>query len=221
MPGRIIIEFRSDGTVYQAPSGFSDLSEGFEGTGYENAGWVEVLGGGTVNEDYTSLVYDGSQALRITSVASAESSTTFTFSGTATEVWLFVAIRTLAFSSTVQEIIKFLDASDNIVGRLKMVASNDSIYMQHGTVNSTNLNPAAGYFVIWIRWKIEVGVNDGEMDLYYASGSETRPGSPNVSITTGDGDTPVKKVVLATWDSGDLAFDKLRVSENEIGSDPS
>lgn len=41
------------------------LKETFDAAGYDNAGWTEFLGGGTINEDYTGVILDGTQSLRI------------------------------------------------------------------------------------------------------------------------------------------------------------
>src|SRR5437667_300972 len=66
------------------------VSQGFEGTGYDNGEtWVQS-GSDTINKDYTAHVLDGSQSLFIASTNGAQ--TTITFAGQ-NEVYVYMMIR--------------------------------------------------------------------------------------------------------------------------------
>jgi hypothetical protein len=56
------------------------------------------------------------------------------------------------------------------------------------------INKATTYW-LWLYQKNSTGSNDGILDIYLSTTS-TRPGSPTVHFTTGDGTTAITSVVF-------------------------
>jgi hypothetical protein len=87
----------------------------------------------------------------------------------------------------------------------------------------TDLDLAEGTaYHIWLKYIKGTGSNS-TVEIY-VSANATKPGTPTGSFSGGDGTTQAGKIVLgvieATAGDENWVYDKIRVSETDIGSNP-
>lgn len=199
-------------------------SEDFENaTGYDLT-WTEA-GTGTLDEDYTTAPAPlvGSQSFR--TVLSAQT-------GTSTHTWAAGAQSTVYGYCIVHRVSNA--GSENIIGfrssgslRMGIVFTGaGAVRVTHGTANDTTTTTyATGTTVhIWFRYTQGSGA-DGVAELW-TSTNGTKPASSGDStyanVTTGTSTTTVNQIVIGptTSSSQEMIFDKIRVDDVSIGSDP-
>lgn len=188
------------------------LSESFEGTGYENS-WTEA---GTPNEDYTTVVLDGSQSLGL--VSSGDSS--YASFAAQSSVWFYCMFRfPSATNNNTSHLIQLRDSGGAEVCGMRF-ASGGVYTISHGTANASSAASAyasATTYHIWLHYTKGTGAN-GTLDLYFSSTS-TQPGSPSLSITTGTATADAAQIFLQRGTTI-MVIDKVRVSASAIGSAP-
>jgi hypothetical protein len=187
------------------------LSESFEGTGYENSGWSET---GTPNEDDASSPLQGSQSYSWTS---GNNHSTKTFSGYST-LYIYFQVN-LSTLSDYKYLIQIQNSSFNDTCTITTGGSGH-LLCYHGTVQSegTFTMSASTTYHVWVDWIKGTGAN-GTMQLFIAS-SGTRPGSPDINITTGNG-AVTERIIIGPDAAGIVGkLDRLLIDDVTIGSNP-
>ena len=159
------------------------LSEGFEGPGYENAGWVAF---GGINPDYTGNPLDWAQSLRCNGTSSFIQRP---FARTS-DFFCYFQVRWIAFAPY-KFVVDWLDASSSSVSKVVTDGLPNRLQIVHGvpfasgtTVITTNVT-----YHVWVEWTRGTGA-DGTMKLFIST-TGVKPGSPEASITTGTGNTTI------------------------------
>ncbi len=185
------------------------LSEGFEGTGFESAGWTK---NGTPNPDYTTTVLHGAQSLN--TLGAQYISRTFQNS---TSFYLYTQVRAIAWSGFTN--LVYLD--DANWGNAASVWSDGTrLHVRHGSVSATGttpLSPNTTYHV-WVEWSKGTGTN-GTLKVFVAT-TGTKPAVADASITTGTGGATQRLYVGPTGAGPNLTFDRLLIDDVAIGSNP-
>lgn len=200
-----------------APSGPSYLlSEGFEGTGYESGGWSE---NNNPNEDSTSTTcgsFVGSQWFETSGVAASVNATN-TYTGQS-EAWAYVQF--CAVTTVANNVVLELKNSTTVVLEVQ-VRSTNVMRLAHGataTLGTFSLSDATKYH-LWVRYQAGTGSN-GQADLWIAT-TDTKPGTPDISITTGTATANADTVTIGQTTANAIIMDKLRIDDVDIGSGPS
>lgn len=188
------------------------VQQDFEGTGYDNSeSWTES---GTVDEDYTSTILDGSQSCQV----QAGTTTTRDWSSPALSTAYVYCILQSTTPGANGNLITLQSSDGSAMTSMSYLAAG-TFRISQGVQNSTATAVVSGTtYHIWIRYVKGVG-NNGVSDLYVSTTS-TKPGSPTVSLVTGSGSQDVTKIQLRTPSGVNSIFDKLRVDDADIGSAP-
>jgi len=201
----------------------------FEGTGYDrDEVWTEVLGsGGTINEDYTDTVLQGSQSLYLErSSASNYIHRTITASGTVYVKLLWRPV-SLSTSGSHINIVGLFNSDLTTTGALFGVVYNTETstfrwLASDGTssfISSDDLNIATGhYFTIWIKYVKGTGV-DGVLTMWYARDSTKFPGdSVYVASTISGGNTiDIEKIWISSGGSSSCIIDMIGIASTFEG----
>ena len=185
------------------------LSEGFEGTGFENAGWNQ---NGTPNPNYTTTALHGAQSLNTSGAQyiwrTFQNSTSF---------YLYTQVRAIAWSSFTN--LVYLD--DASWGNAASVWTDGSrLHVRHGSVSAVGtmpLSPNTTYHV-WVDWTKGTGTN-GTMKVFVAT-TGTKPAVADASLTTGTGAATQRLYLGPTGAGPNLIFDRLLIDDVAIGSNP-
>lgn len=202
-----------DNTGGGAPSYL--FQENFDGTGAGT--WS-----GTADYDYTSspAPLEGTQSLRLQeeSVYNQDA-----FTGV-TEVWMYFMWHPVNHVST-HSIGGLWDGGLSGVAEIRADTGDNTIFVVCGTATSakTVATWAEGVtYHVWLRYKVGSGAN-AEVDVWFNT-SATHPGAGNnkTGLTNGSKTTNATTPFFNTNFGGvDMIFDKLRVDDVAIGSNPS
>lgn len=191
------------------------VKQGFEGTGYDNSEtWTENA---SPNEDYATAPapLDGSQSWQSAAIG-GESYTSFTAQD---DVWAYAVcnIQTLADN---RDVFQIRDSGGTYVlslrahadGHLQILNFATSVHTSAGLVSNGTT------FHVWLHYIKGTGANStGEL---YVSANDTKPGSPQASMTTGGSTAQAARVAVMGWNDGNYIWDKVRVDDVSIGSAP-
>ena len=152
------------------------LQEGFEGPGYENAGWFEVR---DPNDVYASIVSDGTYSL-----ATEDGDRSYRVLNGATGIDLYSMILWREWTST-HGVLELTDSGGARVGSVQI--ANGRLMVTHGSaqasgVTSIQLNTK---YHAWLEWRTG-NSSEGHMALYFST-SSTKPATPEVVVSTGSG----------------------------------
>ena len=185
------------------------LSEGFEGTGFENTGWTK---NGTPNPDYTTTVLHGAQSLNTSGAQYIwrpfQNSTSFS---------LYTQVRAIAWGSFTN-LVFWDDANWGTAASLWTDGSR--LHVTHGPAfadGTLTLSTNTTYH-IWVDWTKGTGTN-GTMKVFVAT-TGTKPAVPDASVTTGTG-AATQNLYFGPTDAGpNLIFDRLLIDDVAIGNNP-
>lgn len=198
------------------------VKQDFEGAGYDNGEtWVES-GTGTINEDYTTVVLEGSESLRI-NMASQTAKTLIVFPAQR-EVWAYFLVRFLRFSN-----------APDLLGGLNENSPTQATLMRQssGLVslnNSTSAQPTNSVFTnitysVWWHEKRTLS-NTGIVDIAWSTNT-TKPltnwAGQFARFSNGTRTHDLTNITLFTTQFSlqqEAIFDHVRVSTNEIGDNP-
>jgi hypothetical protein len=185
------------------------LMEGFEGTGFENTGWITH---GSANPDYTNVVLHGSQSLNCSGAQYVERPFAYT-----TSFNLYFRVRWNTWGDY-NNIIYWDDANYSIVAGI--YADDNRIEADHGSAygyGTTTISANTTYHV-WAEWTKGTG-NNGTMRIFMST-TGTKPATPEVNLTTGTGGAPARIYIGPTSSGANAIFDRLLVDDVPIGSNP-
>ena len=198
------------------------LEERFEGTGTPS-GWT-TSGTGTVNYDYAStpapLAGSESMQLNRSSGTYQVISPSFTAQD---DIWVFFRCSPEGNDSS-SGTFTFSQMADVAL----RVNGSHEIILVHGTVEATSSGVTAtqdAHFRIWMHLVTDPvgGGADGVATVYISSSSDTRPVSPVISLTSGNGSTQFSNWTGQASTSTHLnpwVFDDVVVSTSEITDAP-
>src|SRR5207237_1172897 len=143
-------------TVNSASAPTYLLSEDFEGTGFENAGWIKH---GALDPDYTNLVLHGTQSLNCSGGQYIERPFVFTNS-----FYLYFQVRWNTWTDY-NNIIYWDDPGWNIVAGF--YAEHNRLELNHGSAEAFGVTPilANTTYHVWLEWTKGSGT-DGGMKLF-------------------------------------------------------
>jgi hypothetical protein len=185
------------------------FTEGFEGTGFENAGWNKS---GTPNENYTTTVLDGAQSLNCSGAQHIWR--TFQY---ATSFNLYFRVRWAAWRDYANVI--YWD-NNNWGTAASLYADDNRLQIAHGSaaaLGSTVLAANVTYHV-WVEWTRGTGSN-GTMKLFVST-SGAKPTTSEASITTGSGAATERIYVGPTSTGPNVIFDRILVDDLPIPGNP-
>ena len=202
--------------------GGADVTENFEGAGYENA-WTESVG--SPNEDFstTGLSLEGSQCLYLANAAGAiEAYTSFTASSKAYAFCMvrFEDLPTLADKT----VLAFGNGTDHVDLTFSITPCQSKLYSGGEDVSAVGSGSfvADTTYYFWFEYEAGTGAN-GVLRFYYSL-TATKPGSPDAEITTSNDTFNVDRFLVGNnWSgsAGNVYVDKVRISRiTAFGSDP-
>ncbi len=185
------------------------LSEGFEGPGFENAGWSVS---GTPNPNYTTPALDGLESLNTVGTQHVwrpfANATTFS---------MYFRVRWSAWTSYTS-VINWDNSSWGAAAGVW--AGANRLYISHGTQEATGtapLNPNTTYHV-WVEWTRGTGTN-GTMKVYVST-TGAKPAGADATITTGNGAATARMYMGANAAGSNVMFDRVLIADIPIGSNP-
>lgn len=189
------------------------VNQNFEGEGYDNGEtWVET---GTPDPDSTGIVLRGTQSLQLDFNDSTRSPQ-FTAQST---LWAFFRVQFDAITGNTH-FFQILNSSQTVIAYVQTRAA-PTIRAYQGTTYAEGGTPAddTTYFM-WIKYvKSAPSAGDGVLDFYMGT-STTRPGSPTISISTGDAEDDSSYIHLRHINvtATSVIFDQVLASASEIGN---
>lgn len=202
-----------------------DPCQHFEGAGYDNSEtWTENLNEATINEDYTTNPGEGAQSLyildggtdgtvqKVFTVEHADGATT----------GVHFMLRIITGTALDNAFFKLMDGLS--IAAYVYLDTEGYLSAQHGTVartnGSTNLETAATWFHVWAEWTTANGGSNGTLAVYI-SATGTKPGSPEINITNGDGDYPgIDRIEFKAVGQICFVVDQVLVDNAAIGNVP-
>src|SRR5882672_9137914 len=191
------------------------LSEGFEGTGFENTGWTAFS---SIDADYTAGALAGSQSLRCNGTSSfIQRPFVWTSDFNAYFQIRWIALAPYKF------VADWVDTNINSVTRVVTEGFPNRFSIVHGgatAIGTTVLDTNITYHV-WVEWTRGTG-NNGTMKLFVSTNG-VKPGTPEAVITSGTGTNAFAKFDIGPFDAAsttDVIYDRILLDDEPIGSNP-
>lgn len=190
------------------------LSEGFEGPGYENSGWIVPPNSTSAPDpDHTGTVLLGNQSLRCNGVSFIQRpfQREDPFS-------CYLRVRWAAWSDY-KFVVDWLDGGQGSTATL-LTSFGNKLEIRHGSVSVPGTTTIAlnTTYHVWIEWTKGSG-SDGTMKLFVSTDG-SKPAAPEVSITTGNGVAPAAFDVGPFGAGVDVLYDSILIDDEPIGSNP-
>src|ERR1051325_7489826 len=185
------------------------LSEGFEGSGFENSGWTKF---GEPDEDFLNIALQGQQSLNC--VGHQQIFRNFSASNSFN---LYMKMRFITIPSF-QGLLFWRNDLVNTVAEMYM--NNGSVELIHGHVihTSASIFTTNVTYDVWIEWTRGDGA-DGTMKLFVATDGN-KPSIPQLEIIDGNGGAISRFELGPEGVGGNVIFDHLLYAETPIGSSP-
>ena len=190
------------------------FAETFDATGYDNT-WAET---GTVDEDYTTTVLQGTQSLYI---ADGTAYTIHTLSDSLAELYVHFIFRSTDVSPASQTTIFSMRSGTTQIFYAQLRTTGVSrLYTGTTVVNGTHTLSNDTAYNVWLYYKKGTGAN-GISTLWYSTNG-VKPGSAEISITNGNA---VKEMGSLLFNNGDAAnmniiYDQLIINETNFTTVP-
>ena len=187
------------------------LREGFEGAGYENTDWTELI---SPNPDYSTLALKGDESLNLGN----GSVIMRTFQPT-NEYSLYCRLRWNRLAKNA--ILYYFETADySPAASLMTDYSANRLLLTHGgssASGATDLQPNVTYHV-WMEWTLGTGGN-GTLKLFLST-DVIRPVLPEASVTTGTGGL-IERLYMGSIDTvPDVIVDSILIANEPIGDNP-
>ena len=196
------------------------VCQGFEGTGYDNSeSWTEsVPSGGTVNEDYTTVVLDGIQSLY---VAAGITVPAYTYTDLAADISHVYGYQMFRYSASLNDIVMLNSSGGTALGRIRIDANKLVCYDGGSTVTNTGATTLTVDTTYHLWWEYQKGTGANSIMRAQISTTGTKPGTNECEITTGADTLDFRRfVIFLNEASVNLIVDKIRVDNTAIGSNP-
>lgn len=188
-------------------------TQDFEGTGAPS-GWSDT-GGGAVDYDYATAL-EGSQSLRFNTTTG--SGATYSLASAYDTLYVYFILRPNVLTNFAYIFNIQTDGYTDLArirtdgsGGFRVTANNESSSGGSWSVGNT--------YHMWFQYTKGTGA-DAIANLWVSTNA-TKPGSPTVSITTGNSTDQGQRIRFGpSYGTNDVVYDKLLVSTNSIGSNP-
>lgn len=207
------------------PPGSPLFLETYEGTGYSNAGWSESVNGGTVDEDYTTTVLDGSQSLYCQGDAAVGLNYTYKTFTAGGNRWAFFLHRPTDINGT-HKIFSWNSSISAEQGSLQ-VNSSGTITVLAGAATATTTDAMSENTTYWI-WT-EYNKNNGANRIcnvgFSTDGTRPTSGNKYAQASTTTSATDVAEAAVGIF-GGDFStpyggiWDYVIVDDAQIGDNP-
>lgn len=202
-----------DHTTYLIMQGFEKPT-----TGYDNCEvWAE---NGTVDADYTGIVLEGTQSLRLNEVAGVGAGETQTpLFATNTEVWVYFLMRPVTIQTGgFKALAGFRDTGGTLRWEMTLNADGTVRLASSGVATSVGTMSAGTTYSCWFHYQATVGLDFG------FSTTGIRPTSGNNFVQLTDIQSGNACRLQLGRNSGaftcDFVFDHVRVDDAQIGNSP-
>lgn len=188
------------------------IIETFENaTGYDLAGWNTTGTGTNPNFSTAGISMGGSECCLFDPGASATLSRAIPLPP-ANEIWFKLRFRTKdAFQvGTTSRITLYSDTT--VCGDISVSGSQMKVFLTHGTQATgfeTNAQVVDTTYFYWARWKISGGT-DGVFQ-WYRDTTDTRPGSPTINQSNGNGMLTPNKFTIQAENPQDFVVDDIKL----------
>lgn len=182
--------------------------------GTDYTGWTESTTDGSIDGSYTTDILDGTHSLQVDSDGTGYTYTQISFTGM-DDLWVYGQFK---FENTADTaILAFRGTDAAFLGSLYY--NNDgTVHVGQGTgISSTVSVSTTAINHFWIHYTS--GATDGSMALYLSS-SDTKPATATASFDDGSNADDVGIIRLYCKNYAVVLFDKIRVDDVSIGSDP-
>lgn len=170
--------------------------------------------GGTVDTDQTTGAIFGTESAEISSSTSAANYVEFVVPSGSSAISVKFSVDH-STPSVASDLIRFLNSSDTMQARMNF-RTNNTVRNTHGTVNTdTSAINLTSYVTYWVDYTKGTGSN-GQLDVYVAEGSTTKPGTPTRSITTGTATDDIAKIRIYGLYGANVLLDNYTVDESTI-----
>lgn len=190
------------------------LSEGFEGTGYENSGWyVPPNSTSAPDPDHAESALLGEQSLRCNGVSFIQRSFV-----RQDPFFCYLRVRWASWSDY-KFVVDWVDATQSSTATL-LTSFGRKLEIRHGSISVPGTTTIAlnTTYHVWIEWTRGNG-NNGTMKLFVST-NPTKPSAPEVSIANGTGVSPALFDVGPFGAGVDVLYDSILIDDEEIGSNP-
>lgn len=193
--------------------------------GYDLSGWTEVLAGGIIDEDYTGVVLDGTQSLRLVTATGA---TFFQRNVTAIgHIYLFFQWQNVVGAGLEKSIIEVQDNVSTMLGKVTYTPGGGFKAYAGSTTSGFMVNiPSVGVkYNCWMEYNKNDGLN--RVCNFAFSTGIVRPTSGNNYVQstgpTSAVDVSIVAVGVATSDFGadiEHIYDYILADDVQIGDNP-
>lgn len=200
------------------------LVERFEGTGYDNSNGVTFTETGTVNEDETGVVLDGSQSASITYTTATGGITTVPALTAVDSIYSYFMFRMTAMPTTITSIY-LIQTNATVIGQIYVLADGRMGARQGTgtaayTVNTVSINTT---YHVWFRYSKGTG-SDGIATVGFSTDG-TKPTSGNGFAQCTNGNRTEQANTCKLYGNKDGTggvnyYDNWYVATSEIGSNP-
>lgn len=182
--------------------------------------WSALGSPTTVTSNYTETVLRGTQSLYITGTSSSVMAGRYIAITEAATAHAFLRFYVATAPSDDAAFFQIFDSSGNILAYLSWRPGFPRIAANHGTTGvtyGTNLATATAYY-LWVDYTAGTGT-DGVLTVYISTTS-TKPGTAQISITTGISTANAARIGVGFGRSGSGIFDQILTSDSAIGAPP-
>lgn len=198
------------------------IRQDFEGTGYDNGeAWTVSSGSGAmVNPDYTGVILAGSQSLRLFQSGGESGEVASPIFATNSEIWAYFLMRPVDIQvGGFKPFAAFRDTGAVIRWEVTLNADGTVRLGSSGTATSVGAMSEGVTYHCWFHYKAGVSLDFG----FSTNGTKPTSGNRFVALTSGLQAGDVTRLILGR-NSGvftcDYVFDKIRVNDEVIGSNP-
>jgi hypothetical protein len=189
-----------------------------EGSGYDNGEtWNETTGGGTINEDETGTVLQGSQSLLME--YGSTDCIDYVTHASVDQVWCRLMVRWAEWPASTRTFL-YVRNNATSLGRVYIDTARTLHVYNGGSVATTvaTLSLATTYY-IWVRCKPGSGSN-AELTVAFATTlSEPAVGDYFASVSDGTSTAQANRLELILEDDGTVRFDEILVDDTAVGNE--
>jgi hypothetical protein len=188
------------------------LEENFNGIGYENT-WVESAAGGTVDEDYTTTILEGTHSLNM--VESTAAVTAYSDHASNGTTYYFFKIRFNVLPTGSYFLFRGRTGATSRVG-IFMTSSGTLGCWSTGTTYTVDAVTTGVTYDIWVDY-----VPSGTCSVGFAASGGAKPTSGNKYATQAAAFSDnVDRFMLEANNSADIIVDRVLVDDAVIGQAP-
>lgn len=218
----------TDGADSDCTAGY-DFMEDFDGSSAcgdgssNNCQYTYTIANSVINFQYTPATEGSYDLLLDHDGTGTHADLKYDFSPalSGTSHW-YVHFELITWTGSLERAVIILKGNSGATNVFKAARNNTGrMIIYHGTVTDyTTTTFTTSDYHMWVDYSKDTGGGDGVADVY-VSATGTKPGSPEVSISTGDGAyDPDQVFMLSYQDETDVRLVKIIEHSSTIGSSP-